>query len=63
MKCQTCEKKYKAEAKYDGKTKIGPWAYMCEPCFSSYGIGLGLGKGHKIKSVVEGVGVEYEKSF
>ena len=36
------------EAHYDGKTKLGPWAYMCDPCFRDNGIGLGLGKGQKL---------------
>ena len=36
------------EAHYDGKTKIGPWGYMCKPCFREHGIGLGLGKGQEL---------------
>ena len=36
------------EAHYDGKTKLGPWGYMCEPCFKKHGIGLGLGKGQEL---------------
>ena len=35
-------------AKYDGRTKMGPWGYMCEPCFKEYGIGLGLGRGQEL---------------
>lgn len=34
-------------ASYDGKTKMGPWANMCEDCFKKYGVGLGTGKGQK----------------
>lgn len=34
-----------APALYDGKTLMGPWAYMCQSCFGRYGVGLGLGKG------------------
>lgn len=31
-------------ASYDGKTKAGPWAYMCEPCWKAHGVGkLGTG--------------------
>lgn len=30
---------------YDGKTKMRLWAWMCEPCYAEYGVGLGLGKG------------------
>lgn len=35
-------------AQYDGRTKMGPWAYMCEEHFKQYGVGLGLGKGQKL---------------
>lgn len=34
-------------ALYDGKTKRGPWASMCESCFVTHGIGLGTGKGQR----------------
>ncbi len=44
-RCDFC-KSYKAL--YDGKTKLGPWAYMCEECFQLIGIGLGLGIGQKL---------------
>jgi hypothetical protein len=36
-------------AMYDGKTKRGPWAYMCDWCMARYGIGLGTGKGQLLK--------------
>lgn len=32
----------------DGKTRIGPWAYMCGRHFRSYGLGLGLGLGQQL---------------
>jgi len=35
-------------ARYDGKTKAGPWAYMCTECFKFRGVGLGLGRGQRI---------------
>lgn len=35
-------------AKYDGKTRQGPWGYMCEMHFKTHGIGLGLGRGQKL---------------
>lgn len=38
-----------SEAKYDGKTKGGPWAFMCESCFNTQGVGLGIGRGQKLK--------------
>ena len=36
-------------ADYDGMTKMGPWAYMCQSCFDVNGLGeLGLGKGQRL---------------
>lgn len=35
-------------AAYDGKTKDGPWANMCERHFKSFGIGLGTGLGQRL---------------
>ena len=43
-KCDFCSK----QAKYDGKTRMGPWAYMCPTHFRMYGVGLGLGRGQKL---------------
>ena len=37
-------------AKYDGKTKMGPWADMCQEHFDEFGVGLGLGRGQKLIS-------------
>lgn len=42
--CDFC----KGIAEYDGKTKFGGWAYMCEIHYHFYGVGLGLGRGQKI---------------
>lgn len=36
-------------AAYDGKTKFGPWANMCEDHFKSHGVGLGTGRGQKLE--------------
>lgn len=36
------------EADYDGKTVIGPWAYMCQPHFEELGVGTGTGQGQKL---------------
>jgi len=43
--CNMCEA---VDAAYDGATVYGPWAYMCEPCFGRYGVGLGTGRGQRI---------------
>jgi hypothetical protein len=37
------------QASYDGKTTMGPWAYMCEVCFSKVGLRLGLGMGQRLE--------------
>lgn len=44
-KCDICSTK---AAVYDGKTKFGPWAFMCEGCFKNIGIAVGIGKGYRI---------------
>lgn len=36
------------EAKFDGKTVFGPWAYMCDEHFELHGIGLGTGRGQRL---------------
>lgn len=35
-------------AAFDGATRMGPWAYMCESHFAEFGIGLGTGVGQKL---------------
>lgn len=35
-------------ATVDGKTRMGPWANMCDDDFNSYGVGIGLGKGQHL---------------
>lgn len=37
-----------AKAAYDGKTTMGPWAYMCNACYSKYGVGIGTGLGQQL---------------
>lgn len=49
--CDFCD----APAKYDGKTKYGPWANMCGTCFVRHGIGLGLGRGQELVLAVAGI--------
>lgn len=43
--CDLCRK---AEAQFDGKTSIGPWAYMCLACYRKFGVGLGTGFGQRL---------------
>lgn len=35
-------------AAYDGGTRLGSWAYMCEECFARFGLGLGEGCGQRL---------------
>lgn len=49
--CDYCKQEGRTppeKAEYDGKTKHGPWAYMCEEHFNKYGVGLGTGLGQKL---------------
>jgi len=43
-KCDVCESKV-FDRFIDGKTKMGPWAFMCTACHKEVGVGLGLGLG------------------
>ena len=37
------------EAKFDGRTSMGPWAFMCLDHWAQYGPGrLGIGYGQKL---------------
>lgn len=46
--CKAFQGKNDVPAKYDGKTIQGPWGYMCERHFRSYGVGLGTGRGQRL---------------
>ena len=35
-------------ATVDGKTRDGPWAYMCDECHDRFGVGLGTGRGQRL---------------
>jgi hypothetical protein len=35
-------------AEFDGKTAMGPWAYMCQAHFAMFGTGLGTGRGQQL---------------
>ena len=35
-------------ANYDARTKVGPWANMCQHCFENFGVVLGLGAGQRL---------------
>lgn len=46
-KCDFCTEN---DAAYDGKTKFGPWAYMCPSCWDVNGCGkLGTGYGQELE--------------
>jgi hypothetical protein len=44
----TCDICNVRPAAIDGKTVHGPWAFMCDPCHSKIGVGLGLGQGQRL---------------
>lgn len=48
--CDVCHKPIKGTF-VDGKTRMGPWALMCEKCHGEIGCSLGLGKGQKYQAV------------
>ena len=49
--CDFCLQSGKKKlASYDGSTRLGPWALMCERHFKVYGRGLGTGKGQRLMS-------------
>jgi glutaredoxin len=35
-------------ARYDARTSLGPWAYLCAAHYARYGIALGLGWGQEL---------------
>lgn len=39
-------------AVYDGRTRMGMWAYMCEGHMTTVGVGLGTGYGQRL--ILEG---------
>lgn len=43
-KCDICGNEC-GDILYDGVTKLGPWATMCEGCMTKYGYGCGIGIG------------------
>jgi hypothetical protein len=43
-------------ARYDAKTRSGPWAYLCEECYERVGVGLGTGRGQRLLLPGEEVG-------
>lgn len=52
--CVTFGRREVINAAYDGATKDGPWAYMCEDHFVEYGVGLGTGRGQRLILVGSG---------
>lgn len=60
--CHTCSKLIRGVF-IDGRTKAGPWAFMCEACWrDGLGLGgaLGLGRGQKYKEQLDGKWLKVE---
>ena len=52
QKCDLCSKTIPVDTiAVDGRTTLGPWAWMCEDCFAFYGVGFGTGKGQAYKVI------------
>jgi len=43
-RCDFCHR----TATFDGRTRYGGWAYMCQDHFRRFGVGLGVGKGQNL---------------
>ena len=54
--CDICREPLKGKEAYDAKTIMGPWGWLCDPCFQLYGVGLGIGRGQKYNA--DGIKVE-----
>ena len=50
--CNLCGKDRLSEF-VDGKTRMGPWANMCLPCYRKVGVGLGVGRGQRYAIVTD----------
>lgn len=47
--CDLCRAQGKySEARYDGRTSIGSWAYMCDRHWASEGAPIGTGQGQRL---------------
>lgn len=44
----------------DGKTKMGPWAFMAPQSFRLFGVGLGTGRGQRYQKQEDGQWVKVE---
>ena len=56
-KCYFCGK----DARFDGATKRGPWAYMCQRCMKTNGTGFGTKLITKeIEMTIQGAKEHYE---
>lgn len=50
--CDVCSSQGRTStALYDAATRMGPWGYLCQPCFDTYAYGLGMGRGQKLELV------------
>jgi hypothetical protein len=44
----------------DGKTRMGPWAFMTPSSYRMYGVGLGLGRGQRYEKQDDGKWLKVE---
>ena len=51
--CDICQQQIGNEF-IDGKTKQGPWGFMCPQCYEKHGVGLGTGYGQLYQKQLNG---------
>lgn len=51
--CKSVDPESKVEASFDGRTKMGPWGFMCSTHYGLYGVGLGTGDGQRLVLAVK----------
>lgn len=57
VSCDTCNRDFSEAVgtlMFDAKTRMGPWACMCDECFMKYGYGLGTGRGQRYVRQADG---------
>ncbi|MNV23468.1 hypothetical protein D3C71_1144800 [compost metagenome] len=51
--CDVCDRDF-LDIMYDAKTVGGPWGNLCEDCFKTGGVGLGVGLGQMYRRQPDG---------
>jgi hypothetical protein len=48
--CDFCKREHRVSvpARFDARTTVGPWAYMCKTHMQQHGVGVGIGIGQRL---------------